>query len=502
MMNIRTKLFLIQTVVVVLLLGSLTYVMERYSRNAILEKVRETAGYSVSQLSQNVDYLLKSYEQIADFLYTNDTLQDRLLRPYANYPESQQVYFDDVVPLLSSIRNSKEIADLTVYTTNASFLFPDIVLLEDTTRLAKWYRAQQPVPGAKSPKRWTMEEPAPGTRVLRLTQRLNHLNSEAELYAAFDVDIRLLAALTAKENAQYRFVIQLPDREVVFDSHASGEASGVGIVGSGNPADDDWLQPYLAEGPGNRVVRHEGLDYLFTAVRLDSRNSTNGLQVVSLIPLNELSAKVDEMRSIAVTLFVSALLLSLAINYLVSLGLTRRLRDMANRMKHLDMDRMQPIAPIRGRDEVSQLGLAFNGMVRRMQRLIGEVYESELNRKELELKTKESELYALQTQINPHYLFNTLNAIRGNLLEKGDRHHADIVGLLARSFRNILSKGGQTIRLAEELEIVETYLRIQQFRFEDRLAFRIAIPTPLQQQSVPKLALQTLVENAIVHGLE
>ncbi|MCU6712185.1 sensor histidine kinase [Paenibacillus sp. J5C_2022] len=496
-MRIRTKLFLTNSAVVILLLASLTFLMESHGRNSMLKKMMENTGYSLSQLTENVDKLLGSYEQLADFLYMEDLLQDRLMHQYDSFPDAHRDYFDHVLPLLTALRSSKDIASLMLYTDNASFHVGDIRPLSELPSLADEARCSRRS-GPVSDKRWSVLAGEEGELMLRLTQRLNHLYFDACQFAVIDMEADIVADLIRKENDKTNFVVYLPDGSIVLDNFRSGDPA----AGDRGSAEGYWFYPELLSAEGDRVVYRDEQAYLLAHRTIDSRNSVRGIGVVSLVPLDELEAETKEIRSMAVILFLAALSVFVVANILISTGLTRRLTELSLRLRRTNMDNLQPIPRITGNDEVSQLGHMFNGMVQRMQRLLREVYDSELGRKELELKTKESELYALQTQINPHYLFNTLNAIRGNLLENGDRANAEIVNLLARSFRNVLGKGGGLVTLAEELDIVETYLKIQSFRFSDRLNYRIEVPKPLHRVKVPKLALQTLVENAIIHGLE
>jgi len=171
-------------------------------------------------------------------------------------------------------------------------------------------------------------------------------------------------------------------------------------------------------------------------------------------------------------------------------------------MKRVHKDNFQSFVVVKGKDEVAQLGGMFNLMVQRLGQLISEVYQAEIDRKEQAYRTKEVELYALQTQINPHFLFNVLNMIRGKLLIVGERDTAKVVGLLAKSFRMMLKSGGQMIRLTEEIEFVDNYLQIQQYRFGHKFTYSIDIPKDKLEVSIPKLILQPLVENAISHAIE
>ncbi|MCC3376044.1 sensor histidine kinase [Cohnella sp. REN36] len=494
-LSIRTKWFIANAVVVLLLLGALTYAMTYYSRGFIEQKIRENARYSVSQLALNVDHLMQSYEQIMDYLYTNNNLQERLLASYGSFPEAEQMYFETVDPVLQSVRGMSQISRLVFYTENPLFEFAGFVRIDEEVRRSEWYRAFRAQP--ERVKIWwpPQEDAFRRQGVIRLTQRLNNLSESAELYVTMDLDVRLFDTLIAEENKRHRFIVALPDGSVVLDSRRPG-------VYGAKLTDDAFGGRLQAGDAGSFRVREGDDSELLLYETLGGRNSVRGMKVAVLIPEDELMAHANEIRRIAVLLCCGAVALSILLIYALSLGLTKRLTRLAGAMRRVNSEQLQPMTDVKGNDEISALGRIFNGLIERIDRLIKDVYQSEINRRELELRTKESELYALQTQINPHYLFNTLTAIRGNLLEKGDRENAETIQLLARSFRQVLGKHGQMIRLREELETVDTYLRIQRFRFGERLTYEIDVPEACRDYAVPRLALQTLVENAVVHALE
>lgn len=120
-----------------------------------------------------------------------------------------------------------------------------------------------------------------------------------------------------------------------------------------------------------------------------------------------------------------------------------------------------------------------------------------------ESQRQETELLALQTQINPHFLYNTLDSIRGLALIHGVDEIASMTEALSRLFRNMIAKEGKLLTLREELENVENYMLIQEFRFHNRFSFLINVtPDLLDRYLIPNLILQPIVENAIMHGLE
>lgn len=123
----------------------------------------------------------------------------------------------------------------------------------------------------------------------------------------------------------------------------------------------------------------------------------------------------------------------------------------------------------------------------------------------IQLSTKHAELLALQNQINPHFLYNTLEAIRGDALSEGMDEIADTTEALSTFFRYTISDTGNLVTLEDELENIENYFKIQKYRFGEKLCLQVDFPedyAKLLQCKVPKLTLQPIVENAVYHGLE
>ena len=166
-------------------------------------------------------------------------------------------------------------------------------------------------------------------------------------------------------------------------------------------------------------------------------------------------------------------------------------------------------ANIAGNDEIAEMGERFNDMVKELDVLMNEVYEAKLEVKNTEIKKqkaenarKEAQLLALQSQINPHYLFNTMESIRMNLLLKGERETSEIIKLFAESFRILIYQKGDMVSVHEELEFINKYFIVQKYRYEDKINLLIDADSGLMDVEIPKFVLQPLVENAIYHGLE
>lgn len=127
--------------------------------------------------------------------------------------------------------------------------------------------------------------------------------------------------------------------------------------------------------------------------------------------------------------------------------------------------------------------------------------ESELSNVKLEASRQEAELQNLKMQMNPHFMFNSMNSIRA-LIDENPKLAKDAITKLSTLLRNTLITGKkQLISLKEEMQIVQDYLDLEKIRFEERLRYEIVIPENLEKESVPPLMIQTLVENGVKHGI-
>ena len=146
-------------------------------------------------------------------------------------------------------------------------------------------------------------------------------------------------------------------------------------------------------------------------------------------------------------------------------------------------------------DEVGEVSEGFNQMVSDIRDLIEQNYV-------MALREKESELRALQAQINPHFLFNTLDCLYWRAQDCGNEEIGEDIMALSQLFRLVLGQGTGVTTVGTERDMLETYLHIQKMRFETRLNYQIDIEEELLSQPMPKLILQPFVENAVVHGFE
>ena len=223
----------------------------------------------------------------------------------------------------------------------------------------------------------------------------------------------------------------------------------------------------------------------------------SGWRVVGVSYVDELvDRNVVEMMRFSALLGVLVLGAALLTSWLLSRLLARPLQGLANAMGRFEADADHfTYYPMGGTREVQELSDSFGHMVVRIQQLMVTVRQEEINLRKTELK-------ALQAQINPHFLYNTLDSIAW-MCEQGQNADAvKMVHALARLFRISISKGHELIPISREIEHAESYLQIQKYRYKNRFSYEFRADPECLPYLCNKITLQPILENAINHGLD
>ncbi|MED3986667.1 sensor histidine kinase [Peribacillus simplex] len=217
--------------------------------------------------------------------------------------------------------------------------------------------------------------------------------------------------------------------------------------------------------------------------------------LVHSMPIKNMTEKTDVIRNVTIFFFILFTLITTLISIFFAWTVTRPLNELGDIMKRVEKGDLLVDIPIHSKDEVGMLANSFRSMLAEIRELIQKNYH-------IELRKKTAELYALQSQINPHFMYNTLETI-GMAVEEGESEEVvKMVTLLGRMMRFSISNKESLVPINSEVQHIEDYLNIQQFRFEDRLHFMIEKGTDTVNYYIPKFVLQPIVENSIKYGLE
>jgi two-component system, sensor histidine kinase YesM len=217
-------------------------------------------------------------------------------------------------------------------------------------------------------------------------------------------------------------------------------------------------------------------------------------KVLLMIPSSDLLSASDKSRNNMVLIALFTSLAAYGLAYVFSLSLTKRMMLLIKHMKKIETGNFNIEIMPQSKDEVGQLIKNFNFMSSEISTLMDEKYR-------IGKEMKSAELRALQAQINPHFLYNTLDLIHWRALSNNAPQISKLVKALAKYYKLVLSRGEDTVPLENEFEHVKTYVQIQNERFQNRIHLTTQIHENLKSYMVPKLLLQPLIENAILHGI-
>jgi two-component system sensor histidine kinase YesM len=204
---------------------------------------------------------------------------------------------------------------------------------------------------------------------------------------------------------------------------------------------------------------------------------------------------------IACIIFVVTFMSSFLIWIIVS-SYNYRLKKLHKHMKKVENQKFELIQIEEGKDEIGELVLSFNDMTSKINTLINDVYKLQLKKKDLEIQRVQAELKYLQSQIDPHFLFNTLNAVMAVCVRNNYTGLTEVIKYLSKIFRRLISWKEDLVMVQEEISFTEMYLKIEKFRFLEKFDYQIEVEEKTLQLKVPKMSIQTLVENACKHGIQ
>ncbi len=238
------------------------------------------------------------------------------------------------------------------------------------------------------------------------------------------------------------------------------------------------------------------MNYNGTKILADFRTSDiTGWKIVNLIPLSALNENIDQMRNTTVIITGILILVLSIFLFLVSSRIVKPIKKLVLLMKLIENGDFDVKLKFNTRDEVGQLAKTFNRMTHKVKKLINEVYVDKIKQKELEVQM-------LQNQINPHFLYNSLESIHMMAEINHDKETSKMVRDLGKILRYGISKQNETVTVREELNHLDDYINLQKVRFEDLFTITVNVDEALYEFPIIKLLLQPLIENAIYHGLD
>lgn len=271
---------------------------------------------------------------------------------------------------------------------------------------------------------------------------------------------------------------------VIFDENLS-KISGI--------AHDSVLSKLLREKPSIGNFSYSEGKNEYTAVHIHS--DSTGWTTVGVIPLRYINKDLAGIQYLTVIIIVLTIIIGVTVSVIIAQSLILPLENTVNALEKFSRGDFAVRLKENRCDEIGKLNRIFNKAIKEINELMQKVTQSEILNKEMEFKT-------LQSQMNPHFLYNTLDTINWLAFKEKQTEICNLVAAISSLIRASISNKKSIITIEQELDYVKNYIYIQHIRYKDRFDIIYDIDESLLKQAVPKLIIQPIVENAIIHGIE
>lgn len=490
-MKLREKMFLLYIIGGILPMLFIGIYLILGTNRLLINQAKQAEMVELELLGSETEELLSTINTASKTFYFNEKLEEISRKQYREYQEIVNDYhayteFEDfgnfynrMVSWVSIYLENDTIAE------NAHFRRVD-----EEVRIEPWYKRVSEQDGGAVWQRMPLPLALNHEDTLVLTRLLKTRKSEPVGVMAMYLRKERLREQLSSRTSPTVMVLNL-DQEII----SCGEPFLISEISAELSA---WHNPGIAQGR----LELEGKDYVITCYTMRLGESEDILQIVGLKAYSDILQQTVHQISRSVIIFFISVLLSVVLIRLFSQSFSTRVNQFRSQMQRAATGNFDLKPSLGGSDEISDLYGYLGTMIGDIQRLLAEIYQERLHAEQLKTQQREAEFKVLASQINPHFLYNTLETIRMKARINHQAEIEELVKMLAKILRKNLRAGGQDVSIREEVELVESYLKIQQYRFEERIQYQIRLPENLQEYRVLPLILQPIVENSIIHGLE
>lgn len=484
--SFMTKLCIFSSFLVIFPILTVGYISYKRSSVELENELRQFSGQVIDQVESHIEYYLQDFE-ITSLKIINSSELSSLLKN----KRSLLVVESARNTLKNSAYSRADISNITVLVDN------DIVI--DTLGTRNYYPADKikdeywyssvPLNGMTMLVSRTLKLKDKEQPVISLVRRL--YNPETLLPVGMliiDINFRRIEEISNKVTVSKNGYFFILDTKGHYVYHPDFSKLGKEVEYT------QLLRPHNKDSI-TQILENERKDFVTSTY-----SSNIGWSFYTAVPYKDITRGIIQIgKAISLTIFIS-LIIAYSIGFGLATSLIRPIRRLQKFMKQVEIGNLNGRVPVESNDEIGQLSAGFNSTVEKLSNLLEEVYVSKLREAEMSLKQKEIEIKMLQAQMNPHFLYNSLETIRGMALEESQENIATMSFSLAKLLRYNLKNDSSTVSLREEMKFCQTYLQIQKFRFEDRFEYEMNIPEWALNLQVVKFSLQPLVENCFVHA--
>lgn len=472
---------LILILIPLLTVGIISYIK---SSEIITKKVSASNLNTVRQIGSNIEFVIQDVHDSSLYLLQNNEIRNFMSSSSDKVPDDAQKnrIYQSLMYLLASKKYVHSIYiqgfnGVTIDTRSAFNQIDDATIKKASELKGRYI--------------WTTGELTnydyTKTNVFSLIRVMNDVNNITHSFAVLKINISENAITNIYKNElinEYSQFLIVNSQDKII-SHFSKNGQEV-------PALGEVINDSIRKNKdGYYQLKIGGQSYLVTFYNIDSVN----WKLINLVPLKELLKENIVIQEVMLYVIIGSFIVCAIFALLFSVKILGPLKHFRVLMKELENENFDVSFDVKGNDEIAMLGKSFNKMSSRLKELMNQIYF-------VRIKQREAELAALQAQINPHFLYNTLDTIYWLSRIENAFETSKLVEALSKLFRLSLNSGNEFTTVRDEVSNLQNYIIIQQKRYEDMISFTIDVSEDVKNCKVVKLILQPMVENAIYHGLE
>ncbi|AIQ60899.1 cache domain-containing sensor histidine kinase [Paenibacillus borealis] len=484
------KFYLIYIVGVLLPIMVLNLVFLDRITDLIKSREQQNLEISLERARKDIHDFIEGGVSVGYALSTDKNLYELLDRTYTDSIEFYSMFDEQLRDRMNSYMPvNNQLERISIYTDNRTIVsggnyqvMNDKVWASDWYRQAKKAETQVFVTAYRTSENKNLASSIPTLSVVETMDNYSSLN-KYEKVLRIDLDLNEIYDIIVREKDYLSLYLINEQNKIVMAADSGYQR----LTEEPYPVFDQ-----LGDGQREDVQ----------VVPVGTANYLKGWRIVGITQGERITQAILDIRLYAAALATTITLLTSGFIYIMLRSYNYRVKRLSRHMQKVSNEKFELIAIDEGRDEIGGLIRNFNGMTSTIHSLINDVYKLEIQSKNLEMERVRAELNFLQSQMNPHFLFNTLNAILVVCTKNKYTDVTDIVKSLSKLLRRLLSWKEDLVSVQEEITFIEMYLKIEKFRFRDKFDYVFEIDEQSLKYKIPKLSMQPLVENSCKHGLQ
>ena len=466
------------------------------SNDALLQQNKEAQAEEISLICSSIQEAMSVAENVADRLSEDEKVREITSKVLKKDYKDAETFEEDCKALSFIDRYEQyyqeEISSIKIYVRNETivsnqyFSYMNNNMQKQDIDFPEYYKNGDVFWS------YTYDNNTSGKKIMQMTRQLR--DEQGAEIGVLAIRLQPKRTMDKVHNRNDNTVLIYADRDILTTSFSIGE-------------EYDFLFKELERfkaDKGTTTLTYGIKEYLVTYERIISaRRAENYYTVVDILDYQELRSKVNQTIFVSISIGITGLFISIILILFFSIKIGKRMNRLRLQMHLVATGKYEELEPIEGSDEVAQLYQDLERMAEDIQRMTDSIVEEKVQKERLHTRQKEVEFKMLTSQINPHFLYNTLETIRMKAKINREPEIEELVKRLAKVMRRNIQVGDQMVTLGSEIELLENYFVIQDYRFGDRIHTEIIVEKNVNTDIlVIPLIMQPFAENAFVHGLE